>query len=265
MSDDNIFNVGLVFNSFNEGLGYEFFESDNTRQNEIIHGVFNGSVNSKMYLKDYNIYEDEEDECEILEIKILGGLNKKDGQNCRKEYTIKLTTLVEKNFCVGATLSCNCRDFLYRSKQNDTVCKHITFILCKIAGIFDEEYFRTKILAAFHTEYIFNMIRNKRLWMNSAVSIKYLNDYFKYNYKEIKGEVKGKSDDETEDDDICYICYEDLIKEKEHENLSCPECFNKVHEECMKKWLTINKSCVFCRSDEWINYDMETLNCKITK
>lgn len=254
MSADNTFyNSWIFFNSLNEGLGHDFFQTDNDHQNEIIHSVFNESENSKMYLMDYNIYEDECKECEMLEIKILGCLNRKGGQNYRKEYNIKLTTLVEENFCVGSTLSCNCRDFLYRSKQNDTVCKHITFILCKIAGIFDEEYFRTKILAPFHTDYIFNMMKNKYLWRNSNLSIKHLNDYFKCN------EIKGQ----REDEDTCYICYDNLTKEKG--NLSCPECFNIVHEECMKKWLSINKSCVFCRSDEWINYDMETLNCKITK
>ena len=203
-----------------------------------------------MYLLDYNIIpeemiEDQVLEGEILEIKIVGSLNKKNGQDYREEYIIKLHTIIENFFCIGARFTCNCKDFSYRCVRNDSICKHITFILCKIAGIFDDDYFRTKILAAYHTEYIFKMVKSERTWRNSAISIKYLNDYF-------------KPRKEIELNDFCNICYDDFdLTKDDNKIVACPECCNIVHEKCMKKWLSVNKSCVYCRSEEWVNYDMD--------
>jgi len=231
----------------NRGGLYWTFNLDNEYQNEIINKIYYAEKNHKIYLFDHSFYE--EDGCDILEIKVIGSLNKKKGNNYREQHIVKLNTIVEDVFCTGSRFTCSCKDFLYRSEQYDIVCKHIVFILCKIGGIYDKEYFKTKILTAHQTEYIFNLMKNERLWRNINVSIKYLNDDFK-NMREL------------EQDETCTICFDDL---KNRDTISCPECFNIVHETCMKKWLDINKSCVHCRSDKWVSYDKETIDCKIIK
>lgn len=229
---------------------------DNEYQNEIVHKVYYADPNYKMYLIDYEIHEgkkcdegSDEDIGDILEIRILGSLNKKGGKKCREEHIVKLNTIVDNLFCVGSEFTCSCKDFLHRSKSHNIVCKHIVFILCKISGIYDREYFKTKLLTSYQTEYIFVIIKNERLWRNTSVSIKYLNNNFK-NQKEL------------EEGDICNICLDDIKKDT---TLLCPDCLNTVHEGCMKVWLDINRSCVFCRSEQWINYDKDTLDCQIIK
>jgi hypothetical protein len=45
----------------------------------------------------------------------------------------------------------------------------------------------------------------------------------------------------------CPVCYNTL--NEENETRKCPECENAVHKDCLDKWLNVNKTCVFCRSD----------------
>ncbi len=54
----------------------------------------------------------------------------------------------------------------------------------------------------------------------------------------------------------CPICCEilscnEVSSDTEAIIVSCPTCKNVVHEECIRKWLKYNKSCVYCRSNSW--------------
>jgi hypothetical protein len=59
--------------------------------------------------------------------------------------------------------------------------------------------------------------------------------------------------------DVCPICYEILIDEdaclttKKH-LLSCPDCKNYVHQQCIEKWIEYNTTCVYCRSSVWFQF-----------
>ena len=53
---------------------------------------------------------------------------------------------------------------------------------------------------------------------------------------------------------MCPICFLDI---EDEELVKCPECKNVIHLECMEKWLEMgNKTCVYCRSNVWKNYNL---------
>ena len=52
----------------------------------------------------------------------------------------------------------------------------------------------------------------------------------------------------------------DKLTNAENDKLiKCPECKNISHLECMEKWLSVgNLTCVYCRSDVWKDYGINT-------
>jgi hypothetical protein len=57
------------------------------------------------------------------------------------------------------------------------------------------------------------------------------------------------------DDFICAIC----CNSETNDLLICPECLNLIHKECMEIWLNKDKkkkSCIYCRSYEWVKYKL---------
>lgn len=53
------------------------------------------------------------------------------------------------------------------------------------------------------------------------------------------------------DENICSICHD-------ANNLwnICPDCHKCFHQNCIEKWLNINKTCPNCRSDIWKYYTL---------
>lgn len=64
--------------------------------------------------------------------------------------------------------------------------------------------------------------------------------YFKYVYK-------------SNSDDVCGICYNDLINTT---TLSCPKCNKQIHKGCVEQWLSLNdnKKCIYCVDNCWDKY-----------
>lgn len=200
----------------------EFISSlDNEYQSEIILKLICG-YSGTIYLEDFidDVLSD------TMTISVLGSRNSKG----REKYYVT----IKDNQC-----TCTCKDFLYRSKKHNIVCKHITFIICKIACIFDYDYFETKKLSEYQINLIRDILHNNALWKNRDLSIKNLNEEFTKNEKEFNP------------DDSCPICYE-LLKDKN--TVSCPNCNNYIHKDCMDTWLETKNTCVYCRSYDWQNY-----------
>ncbi len=214
------------FESFNmneyesQNMITEFItEMDNDYQSEILLKLFCGYSGS-MYLENY-------EECsDCIKIHILGARN----NNGREKYTI---TIKNKRF------SCTCKDFTYRSKKNDIVCKHITFIVCKVAHILDHHFFKTKQLSDVQLNIIQGILNNNNVWNNRTVSVKGLNNEF------ITQERK------YEPEEACPICFEWF---QNQDVVSCPQCKNYIHKTCMDIWLERNNNCVYCRSYDWRKY-----------
>jgi len=194
-------------------------EIDNDYQSDIVLKLFCGYSGS-LYLSDYSK--------ENGKIYILGSRN----SNGRETYTVSINDKTR-------SMTCNCKDFLFRSRKYGTVCKHITFLVCKVAYILDSNYFKTKVLNDKQYERLINILDNNVIWKNRFLSVKDINKEF-----EIQSDF-----DETE---ACPICYESFGDIKN--NISCPQCKNYIHKKCMDIWLETNKNCVYCRSYTWRNY-----------
>ena len=93
---------------------------------------------------------------------------------------------------------------------------------------------------------------NSSVWYNNQISIKHINSEFNKNTKTLNV------------DDTCPICCDILqsraserqgdLLTSESEIISCPECHNYVHKQCIKIWLEQSKTCVYCRSGHFKNY-----------
>lgn len=194
----------------------------------------------------------------MLDITILGNKNK---SNKRELYHVIF------NKDIG-NFKCDCKDFKFRCSQKNIVCKHITFIICKVLCIFDLNYFSTKRMTKSQIKLIDNLIKSTSIWKNSDLSIKFINSDFKEKKKNI------------ENDDKCPICLSFLniftnrqdtfnadsvsgqdtlntnsVSGQDNQILNCPDCLNYVHKDCMEAWLynNNNNNCVYCRYP-WDNY-----------
>jgi hypothetical protein len=195
----------------------------NDYQSDIILSLFTNLAN-KMYLVDHR-----EDSFNI-EIDLLGS---KKSSLKREKYTI----IFNKS---QADFTCNCKDFVYRAKSRDIVCKHITFIICKVLGIYDHIFFETKKLSQDYQKRMTRVIGGLGIWNNNEISVKHLNSEF------IKNTVR-----KLNTEDLCPICC-DTFGDKEI--ISCPSCHQFVHKSCMDIWLKQSDKCIYCRSSKFINY-----------
>ena len=175
------------------------------------------SYYSTMYL--IEIYKKENS----ITVEIFGNLNK----DKRNKYTITISNILE----------CDCKDYIYRCKSNGILCKHICFIICKVCKIYDVGIF-CNILSNKNYNML-NYILNKSILDDKNISFTAINKEFNKNY-----------DKEINNLD-CLICYDNLnIKEI----ISCPDCNQFIHKECMHIWLEKNSKCVYCRSNSWLKY-----------
>ena len=177
-----------------------------------------------IYLVDMIVHESE------IDIKILGNANR---DNKREVYTITMHK-------VAGYLKCTCKDFEYRCCKEDVLCKHISFLICKVLGIFDANYFVTKKMSSDQLQYTVNVLHQNDTWRNPRISVKFVNDDF-------VPTILNKDDD-------CPIC---LLSFGNDCTLRCPDCKQFVHKACMMAWLTTNGSCVYCRSNTWTRFNIQ--------
>ena len=192
-------------------------EVENCYQSTILLRIF--SNKSDMYLADMTIKD--EDMC----IYVLGSKR----NNKRERYTVNLS---KRRF------TCTCSDYKYRAEKLGIVCKHICFLVCKVARILSVSFIDSKTLTNDEYNMFLDVINSNILWQNESISLKSINNKFKvFNI--------------SREDTLCPICFDAINK---NDSVSCPKCKNCIHEECMNVWLEANKTCVFCRSNEWTDY-----------
>jgi len=194
-------------------------EIDNDYQSDIVLKLFCG-YSGHLYLSDYSK--------EHGDVSILGSRNSKG----RETYTVNINH-------INHSLTCNCKDFMFRSRKFGTVCKHITFLVCRVGCILDSNYFKTKRLTDKQYERVINILDNNVIWKNRFLSVKDLNKEFEINVN-------------FDENDTCPICCETYGYIKD--NVACPQCKNYIHKKCMDIWLETHQNCVYCRSYAWKNY-----------
>lgn len=202
----------------------------NDYQSDIILSLFTNLAN-KMYLVDHR-----EDSFKI-EVDLLGSKKTSSslggGTPNREKYTIVFNK-------PQANFTCNCKDFVYRAKSRDIVCKHITFFICKVLGIYDHTFFETKKLSHDYQKRMARVISGSSIWYNNEISIKHLNSEFN------KNAIR-----KLNTDDSCPICCDAFGG---NETISCPSCHQYVHKSCIDVWIETSNTCVYCRSEIFKNY-----------
>ena len=139
--------------------------------------------------------------------------------------------------------TCSCPDFKFNSKNKNIVCKHICFLICKVAKILKPYFYETKILNDDDFNALITKLTSENIWTDSAIT---------KNIEKITMELFTQFTKPIADS--CPICFNDLTENDKHIILSCPCCKNYVHTECIEVWMEKKMECVFCRSDCWDKY-----------
>jgi hypothetical protein len=165
-----------------------------------------------------------------LSFKILG--------STRNVYTVNL----------NAHFTCDCPDV--RGRRTG-VCKHIGFVLCKVAKLYDIDIFLRRRLSETQK----SALRNQLSVMMTDNSV--VNDSLRVRFEQIcvaSNTVRDPRPISPEDE--CPICYELLIdpnKGRTH----CRTCLKSLHNTCMEHWLAMKRStCVYCRTPWHKNYSV---------
>jgi hypothetical protein len=151
----------------------------------------------------------------------------------------------------GHGVDCDCPDMRTHCKKLGCVCKHICFVINRVAGLDVEKGLGADVHAA-----LFDLASRYNFRDHGGENVGRLREA----YLAIKknGEAFAPTEDARECDD-CPVCYDQIqrhssTRDKEEAKVAmCPECHNLVHEACMRKWLEFNgrTSCVYCRSEVW--------------
>jgi hypothetical protein len=179
------------------------------------------SNHSDLYLSDYSKGQEEGE----INIGVLGSKRR----NTRSRYTVKL---IDKSF------TCNCSDFTYRASKLGIVCKHVCFLMFRVARIFSMSFIDTKRLSDREYREFVDTMNNNILWKTSELSVKALNTKFRDLTKDME-------------DCSCPICFDAI---NDSNSVACPDCKNHIHENCMMVWLESFSTCVYCRSTSWREY-----------
>lgn len=206
---------------------------------ELLHERFYKTGRERMYFIGYTPNPSIEAKKRHIEgsIQILGQL-KSDGLS-REEYEVKLFRANQEE---KGSFSCSCADFKFKCMKNQIVCKHIIYLVSKVAGIYDTSFYETRTLSEAHRQKFMEKIQVTPAICEREKEILKGGNAVPFNkaWKEL---------DATE---MCPICFDEMGTEMPW--LSCPMCTNYMHKECMEVWLNKSKTCVLCRNSCWMNY-----------
>ncbi len=212
---------------------------DNPNQVTILERIVTDMEYSKIYLSGYEPNTETTGKKKLLigTVKVLGTFNEK--KQCREEYDIKIYKEDPKGM-----FWCSCADHKFNSTKKNIVCKHICFLICKIAKFLKPEIFATKKLSDEDLATLLaKLTATGEVWKDQTIA-KILD---KINLDTFKQFLKAI-------DDCCPVCFNDLTDNDKPQLLACPTCKNYIHSECADIWLEQKESCAMCKSDFWKYY-----------
>jgi len=159
-------------------------------------------------------------------------LGTKNPRGTRSEYRVKIED--EK-------IVCNCPDYYNACQKYGLLCKHVCFIVTRVAKRYDVDYFNDHVLSDEMRESVLKALsdRNVVALFTAKESVS----------PEVSNLQSAFTPSPEELQEVCPICYDDtttldgLVK--------CPTCRQTMHCACIKVWLTKAHTCVLCRSDVW--------------
>lgn len=191
---------------------------------------------AKVYLQGYTENTDKKKNTLLGTIRILGQYNFQKKE--REAYQIKVFQNEPHTFW------CSCIDHKLNFSKKNTVCKHISFIVCKVMKLFELEFFETKKLSDTNLQELLNRFSDKSdLWKNKSL----VRDLKQINFNTFKMFP-------TPIDDTCTFCYDELTDADINNSVCCPTCRHSYHSECMDIWLENYLRCSVCSSDIWKHY-----------
>lgn len=192
---------------------------------------------SKVYLQDFTKNTDKKKPNLLGIINILGQYNftKKE----REKYNIKIFN--SENEC---SLWCSCIDHKLNSAKKQTVCKHISFIVCKVMKIYDLEFFESKKLSNVQLQSLLDRFSDKSDLWNNKDFIMSCEKLTINSFKIFPSTL----------DDTCTFCYDELTDKDKENIVSCPTCKHCYHHECIDIWLENYSRCSVCSSTIWQYY-----------
>jgi hypothetical protein len=158
-----------------------------------------------------------------------------------KELQIAGTTRNVYTVKYQPKLSCDCPDNRVVRRGGPFLCKHICFVICKICKFDDPTIFETFALSAIQVPILEEKLMQAGGADEDIVDMLLLDRFHKLKIGSDAVKVGRALDDSQE----CPICFGIL---KGTEITACRECGNYVHDDCLKRWLAIKSTCVYCRS-----------------
>lgn len=235
----------------------------NHKQIEILNRVKLRHPDDQMYFINFerNTSADPKKRSLVGTFLVLGTLNK-HGE--RSQYHVDLydPAVIDAD---KKSFYCNCPAHKFQGARDNTVCKHISFIMCRVVGYMTEEFFKTLRLTKAETDMIVEKVSVQRevlmmhieanrakdsagmLETKSAGSVATSYDPSKWITRE---SFKNSTRDMAEE--ACPICFDDIVDG--NGRLNCPECKKHIHKDCIEVWLSRHDSCVYCRSTKWKHY-----------
>jgi hypothetical protein len=191
----------------------------------------------KIYLQGFTKNTDNKKNTLVGTLKILGQYNLTKG--VREEYQIKIFQNETHTFW------CSCIDHKLNSNKKNILCKHISFIVCKVMKIYELDFFETKKITDKQMQDLLNIFSDKSdLWKNKNL----VRDFKLINldtYKQFPEPIN----------DTCSFCYDELTNKDKNVSVCCPSCKHTYHSECIEIWLENYLHCSICFSDIWKHYN----------
>jgi hypothetical protein len=212
---------------------------DNQDQVTILNRIVTDKEYSKIYLSGYEPNTDTSAKKKdiIGTVKVFGTFNQK--KQTREEYEIKIFKENTKGM-----FWCSCADHKFNSAKKNIVCKHICFIICKIAKVLKPEVFQNKKLSDEDLALLLaKLSSNEGIWQDQDIA----KIFKKITLETFKQFIKAI-------EDCCPVCFNDLTEADKPNLLACPSCKNYIHAECADIWMEQKNTCVLCKSKFWENY-----------
>ena len=208
----------------------------NEKQRHVLERLLPTSGEDAIYLSDYDMLTNK--------ITLLGTYN--PSKKKRELYHISLRP---SSVADGTALICTCPYYKFNHGKHQAVCKHVAFLVCKVAKHYDPVFFNThpKMLPASIVKRLEERLMSTELWSSGSGLCRKLQ----------KLNIQSFTHSSKLCEDSCPICYEDFdVKGKSKDGIvSCPRCENYVHRTCVRVWLEQHDTCVYCRSDVWRHFE----------
>lgn len=197
----------------------------NPNQRDVFYKMLSVSEDSQIYMAGFDKNNDKKKKNVIGTVTLMGTYNTKKAT--RDAYEVKVYSEGKSTFW------CTCPYHKFKSSKEGTVCKHICFLVSKVAKHYGAEFYDTKVL---DPDVLSKLIER----FESRVDCKRVEMI----------DIKSFTESDRPIDDVCPICYDDIVSAE----VCCPSCGCHIHDACMEVWLERQKTCVYCRSDVWKHY-----------